>query len=63
MKTERRFYANLIGKPVRVYLLLGIRLEGVLLEASDNVLVMDDPCQGTSQLVYIHSVTTVCEVT
>jgi sRNA-binding regulator protein Hfq len=63
MTTERRFYSNLIGKPVRVYLLLGIRLEGTLLEASDNVLVLDDPYQQTSQLVYIHSITTVCEPT
>ena len=63
MKTERRFYATLIDKPVRVYLLLGIRLEGVLREASDDVLILDDPCQGNSQLVYTHAITTVCEAT
>lgn len=61
MKIERRFYTTLIGKPVRVFLLLGIRLEGVLREASDDVLLLDDPCQGNTQLVYTHAITTVCE--
>lgn len=58
MRFERSFYADLVGKRVRVYLIPGVRLEGILRAACDDILLMDD-IEGTHQIVYKHAISTV----
>jgi RNA chaperone Hfq len=59
MNEERSFYADLVDRPVRVYLLTGIKLEGRLVAEYDRAIVLADAQHGTDQLLYKHSITTV----
>lgn len=58
MRFERRFYGDLVGTRVRVYLTVGIRLEGILRGVGDDILLLDD-IEGTQQIVYKHAISTV----
>jgi RNA chaperone Hfq len=59
MNEERTFYADLVNRPVRVYLVTGIRLKGTLLDEYERAIVLADAEHGTDQLLYKHSITTV----
>lgn len=61
MHEERAFYADLVNRPVRVYLMTGIKLEGTLKAEYERAIVLTDAAHGIGidQLLYKHSITTV----
>lgn len=58
---EENFFKELINKEVIIYLISGIKLSGLLLEESGNIIIIDGKKgDGSQQLIYKNAISTVC---